>query len=927
MDATATRQRLIPTITTPRTFSSKPYNLEQFPIHSRIWTRLSNVYQQLILLKAPSNEPGAGLTDTPISTSPPQLPSTIAGKNDTLNGFPTTIRQRYELPDRGELPLEHSTEPRQTESNLQGTQVRVLQAESRQGTAENGDSVRNSVHECVSQFDGVPSKVAAAPSIAPTAAPILVDENVESPATTHHLVEIPFNEYSTEKLSKSGICYMDMAAMIPDALNDVWSKNIKPMLDLEVKVLIQGMNGGKDNIHSTTRFNMVGRKHDDTLLAKPTIVISCGTKDCKKKLAGLLNRLKLHHLVAFDHPIVFRYQPQPASWAASSTVEPPPGESNIGRLNLQDVCIEQSDMPVLSGFKMKFDILQDGTVQQRYATLGGVIGIDEAIFIMTTAHTFLADIGRTSEVSSSDGISRPDPCSDSDSDADPAEDPLFSVPCPPHSTMTFASLWTSKIKAAIAYLFLGEVATIGNSTSFDPSSSDWALFEVSKTHPLLSKFATSTNVSSAIPALELKPGDVQILDTVNSRCTGYLTQTSASIHTGQAVMDVREVLRDNPLSFGASGAWIVRETNVCGYVVALAGSGRSCFMVTMELAFREMETLHGKKVKLGCELKDLIKRSQIVGRAFSSPPNLRENRAWHLGASVAYDEIPLLNNLETPPSAKRSKNTRSHTPKVGWLSILPRTRRRPDGLTGGSPTNAFESESYSHEDNVKSTILRRVQSDLRNPRQWTSRKRGQNFLIIFSLTFLTSLASTVIAPGVPKIMRHLRFSNHMSGCFIVSVYVLGQITGPLLLLPLSGMYGRCIVYHISNILFIIFNIGCAVAQSTSALIAFRFLAGCAAGCPLALGYRSMEEMYPDKKRYQRQEILVHHHSSVKRPGRLFKNGDQAAAALTIASMLGSSIGPVLGGSLAENGTWRFVFGFIAILVSQFTSTSLDQFLT
>lgn len=132
MDATATRQRLIPTITTPRTFSSKPYNLEQFPIHSRIWTRLSNVYQQLILLKAPANEPGAGLTDTPISTSPPQLPSTIAGKNDTLNGFPTTIGQRYELPDRGELPLEHSTEPRQTESNLQGTQVPVLQAESRQ---------------------------------------------------------------------------------------------------------------------------------------------------------------------------------------------------------------------------------------------------------------------------------------------------------------------------------------------------------------------------------------------------------------------------------------------------------------------------------------------------------------------------------------------------------------------------------------------------------------------------------------------------------------------------------------------------------------------------------------------------------------------------------------------------------------------------
>lgn len=450
---------------------------------------------------------------------------------------------------------------------------------------------------------------------------------------------------------------MDKAAMIPDVLNDEWNNTVKPILDRQVKALIQNMNVGKDTIHSTTQFYMVGTKHRDRLLAKPTIVISCGTEDCKKKLETKLIKLKLHHLVTFNKPIYFRYQPQLASWAASSTEEPSFEESTARLRILQDVCIEQSDVLAISGLKMKFDVLQAGTIQQRYATLGGVISIGEVLFIMTTAHTFLADVRSANEASNSDDITPIDPSSDSDGEADPAEASFFSVPSSPHNAMNFTSLWTSKIKAAIAYSFLGEVITIGNSTSFDPSSSDWALFEVLNTHPLLSKFATSAKMSSVIPALELSPGDVQIMDTVNTRCGGFLTQTSVSIHTGQAVMDVREVLLDKPLSSGASGAWVVRENNVCGYVVAITGLGRSCFMVTMEHAFREMETIHGKKVKFGNELRDLTKDNLAVRRASSSPPNMPD-RVRQFEAEVAHDSIQPVNNLETAPSTDLSKNIR-----------------------------------------------------------------------------------------------------------------------------------------------------------------------------------------------------------------------------------------------------------------------------
>ena len=922
-DATATRTRPISTqtITTPSVNLSKPYKLDTFTIHG-LRTGLSRVYQQLILLKAPADTPGAGLTPSPVSSSPPSLPPIIARKHETLNGTSAINEQHHDPSCPG------STKPRQTESNSQPSFTPVLQEGSLQGAAEDGDYIRNGTQKDVSRFEVPPSKVATASPGAPVSAPTVAYEDVEVRATRNYLVEIPFNEHFTIILSKSKGSYMDMAAKIPDALNDEWNKVVKPKLDPVVKALIQVMNGGKDNIQSTTQFYMVGTRHGDKLLAEPTIVISCGTKNCKRKLAAQLNKLKLHHLAAFDHPMCVRYQPQLASWAASLTKDGQAGESTAGLPTLQDVCIEQSDMPAISGLKMKFDVQQADTVQQRYATLGGVIGIDESIFIMTTAHTFLADVRSANNTSSSDDISRTDSSSDSDGDADLAEPSMSSVSSPPHDTIDFASLWTSKIKTAIAYSFLGEVAPMGNSISFDPSSSDWALFEVPNTHPLLSKFATSVKTSSVITASQLTSGNVQILDTVNTLCTGFLTQTSASIHTGQAVMDVREVLLHNPLSPGASGAWIVRENNVCGYIVAITKKRRSCFMVTMEHAFKEIETVHSTKVKLGRELIALMKEAPIIGGAFSSPPIMPEDRSRKLGAAISHDEIQPNESTTTPV-------LRARTSKVSRLWNLPERRHRPpradrspdlvplppistnpdDNYDIETAINAFESELDV--DIPESGITRRGPIDDRNPKRWDPWTKRQNFCIILSLVFLNSFASTVIAPSAPSMMRDLRSSSHLLGSFVIFVYELGQITGPLLLVPLSDKYGRPAVYHISAIHFIIFNIACAVAPSMSTLIAFRFLAGCAAACPLAVGHSSMKDMYLDKKERQRLEMIARRRSSTGRPRGLFifKERSQALAALTIASMLGSSIAPIPGGYWAEQVGWRWVFGTISIVVS------------
>lgn len=83
---------------------------------------------------------------------------------------------------------------------------------------------------------------------------------------------------------------------------------------------------------------------------------------------------------------------------------------------------------------------------------------------------------------------------------------------------------------------------------------------------------------------------------------------------------------------------------------------------------------------------------------------------------------------------------------------------------------------------------------------------------------------------------------------MVSVFLLGYCFGPLVIAPLSEMYGRLPLYHACNILFCIFSIACALSQSVGQLIAFRFLAGTAGSSPLTLGGGSIADMIPKERR-------------------------------------------------------------------------------
>ncbi|KAL1864095.1 hypothetical protein Daus18300_007875 [Diaporthe australafricana] len=213
--------------------------------------------------------------------------------------------------------------------------------------------------------------------------------------------------------------------------------------------------------------------------------------------------------------------------------------------------------------------------------------------------------------------------------------------------------------------------------------------------------------------------------------------------------------------------------------------------------------------------------------------------------------------------------------------------------------------------------------DPENPMNWPSWRKVLTCTIISFLTFVTPLASSIFAPGVPDLMADFKSDSNLLASFVVSVYVLGFAFGPLimdlsafkqlklskrieselkrenkvltkLLAPMSELYGRSIVYHVSNVGFVAFLIGCALAPDLNSLVVFRFFCGCFGASPLTNGGGSIADIIRQEKR------------------------GSAMAAFSVGPLLGPIIGPVAGGFLTEAKGWRWVFWVLAMVAGVVT---------
>ncbi|KAL0947924.1 hypothetical protein HGRIS_010556 [Hohenbuehelia grisea] len=135
-----------------------------------------------------------------------------------------------------------------------------------------------------------------------------------------------------------------------------------------------------------------------------------------------------------------------------------------------------------------------------------------------------------------------------------------------------------------------------------------------------------------------------------------------------------------------------------------------------------------------------------------------------------------------------------------------------------------------------------------NPRNWTFGKKWRMVVVVGLYTLIAPLGSSMMAPGLPELAETFGITNNTILALTLSIFVLAFALAPLVLAPISELYGRQWVLHIGNLVFIGFTVACAYAPSVGSLIAFRFLAGAFGSAPLACGGGVVSDLFTPNDR-------------------------------------------------------------------------------
>ncbi|CAM1505910.1 Fc.00g115470.m01.CDS01 [Cosmosporella sp. VM-42] len=179
--------------------------------------------------------------------------------------------------------------------------------------------------------------------------------------------------------------------------------------------------------------------------------------------------------------------------------------------------------------------------------------------------------------------------------------------------------------------------------------------------------------------------------------------------------------------------------------------------------------------------------------------------------------------------------------------------------------------------------------DSENPQNWSQLKKTVNLGIVSILAFITPLESSVIVPGVPLLKEDFHETRSPVTSLVVSIFVLGFAFGPVLLSPLSELYGRRLLFNISNFVTLGFSIASATAPNIASFIVFRFIAGSFGAGPMNIGGGSIADQIALEKRGFAMSIFF------------------------TGIFLGPVIGPVIGGYVAKDLGWRWVFWLMSIV--------------
>jgi EmrB/QacA subfamily drug resistance transporter len=170
--------------------------------------------------------------------------------------------------------------------------------------------------------------------------------------------------------------------------------------------------------------------------------------------------------------------------------------------------------------------------------------------------------------------------------------------------------------------------------------------------------------------------------------------------------------------------------------------------------------------------------------------------------------------------------------------------------------------------------------------------------------FLAALDQTIVATALPTIVGDLGGLSHIS--WVVTAYLLAQTAVTPLYGKLGDMYGRKVVLQSALLVFLAGSALCGLSQNLDELIAFRAIQGLGGGGLMVSAQAAIGDVVPPRERGRYTGLF----------GAVFG--------------LASVAGPLLGGFLTTNLTWRWIFyvnlplGVLALFVLAATLPTVTE---
>ncbi|KAF0317244.1 Efflux pump radE [Colletotrichum sp. SAR11_59] len=183
--------------------------------------------------------------------------------------------------------------------------------------------------------------------------------------------------------------------------------------------------------------------------------------------------------------------------------------------------------------------------------------------------------------------------------------------------------------------------------------------------------------------------------------------------------------------------------------------------------------------------------------------------------------------------------------------------------------------------------------DAENPREWPLAFKwtivGLLACMAFTVTF-TCISVVPVAAHIIGDLDHDDGTNSPASALLVTIWELGEAAGPLLIAPLSEIYGRQPVLNAANILFVTATILAALSTSTPLLISARALTGLAVATNV-LSPAIIGDMFEADQR------------------------GSAMSMVSLAPLIGGAVGPMISGAIAQTLGWRRVLWMSAGLAA------------